>query len=275
MSKVTTSPILPLKAGNAIAFAFNDDGTLDRKSADKAVTNPGTVESIGRTNTTETKEYPDGNSRYPMTIRTLKINDRFRVNFSSFQPQLYALVTGESIEEKQNVTMSIVEAKKTIDDTNYTIKLDPPYDGEGMLFVTGVDSTQFTKAETSPQGTGEFSVSADTLTFSSADAGKEVFLSYDYTATEAIESAATTTQKRPEVHLIIGSEVASQPGDKNVYRSNTVIDKCVAVGDVNTPEQKPDTDGWSVEFQVLEPRGGQKPVRTLYDKTPVNTATTT
>lgn len=269
MSKVTTSPVLPLKAGNVIAFAFNVDGTLDRKSADKAVTNPGTVESIGRTNTTETKEYPDGNSRYPMTIRTLKSNDRIRINFSSFQPQLYALVTGESIEEKQDVVMSIVEAKKTIGDTDYTIKMDPAYDGEGMLLVTGIDSTQFTKTETTPQSAGEFSVSADILTFSSADAGKEVFLSYDYTATNVIESAATTTQRRPELHLIIGSEVVSQPGDKNVYRSNTIIDKCVAVGDVNTPEQKPDTDGWSVELQVLEPRGGQKPVKTLYDMTPV------
>ena len=273
MSKVTMSPILPLKAGNAIVFAFNDDGTLDRKSADKAVTNPGTVESIGRTNTTETKEYPDGNSRYPMTIRTLKTNDRFKVNFSSFQPQLYALVTGESIEEKQNVTMSIIEEKKTIDDTAYTIKMDPVYDGEGMLFVTGVDSTQFAKVESAPM-TGEFSVSADTLTFSSADAGKEAFLSYDYKAAEAVESSASKTQKRPELHLIIGSEVASQPGDKNVHRSNTVIDKCVAVGDLNPPEQKPDTGGWGVEFQVLEPRGGQKPVKTLYDKTPVTTATT-
>jgi hypothetical protein len=132
------------------------------------------------------------------------------------------------------------------------------------------------KAETAPtKCTGEFSVSADTLTFSSADAGKEVFLSYDYTATEGGRISGNDNAKRPEVHLILGSEVASQPGDKNVRRSNTVIDKCVAVGDVSTPEQKPDTDGWSVEFQVLEPRGGQKPVRTLYDKTPVNAVPTT
>lgn len=268
MSKVLMSPILPLKAGRVIAFRFGDDGTLDRKSADKVVTNPGTVESISRTNSVETKEYPDGNSRYPMTIRTLKANDRFRVNFSSFQPELYALVTGESIEKKENVTMSVIEAKKTIDDEKYTIKMNPVYDGEGMFFVTGTDSTQFTKTDSTP-GVGEFSVSADTLTFSSADAGKEVFLSYDYTATEAVESAASTTQKRPPLHLIFDSEVAKQPGDVNAYRSNMIIDKCTAVGDINTPEQKPDTDGWSVEFQVLEPRGGQKPVRTLYDQTPI------
>lgn len=268
MSNVTTSPILPLRAGNAIAFKFNDDGTLNKTSADTAMTNNGTVESIGRTNSTETKEYPDGNSRYPMTIRTLKANDKFKINFSSFQPRFYALVTGESIEEKQSATMSVVEEKKTIDDATYTIKMDPVYDGTGMLFVTGIDSTQFTKAESAP-ATGEFSVSADTLTFSSADAGKEVFLSYDYTATSAVESASSTTQKRPAIHLIIGSEVAKQPGDVNAYRSNTIIDKCVAVGDINTPEQKPDADGWSVEFQVLEPRGGQKPVKTLYDKAPV------
>lgn len=272
MSKVTTSPILPLRAGNVIAFQFDADGTLDKKTAEKAMTNNGTVQSIGRTNSTETKEYPDGNSRYPMTVRTLKTNDKFKVNFTSFQPNLYALVTGESIEEKQSVTMSVVEEKKTIDDTTYTIKTDPVYDGTGMLFITGVDSTQFTKVESAP-ATGEFSVSADTLTFSSADAGKEVFLSYDYTAASAVESAASTTQKRPAIHLIIGSEVAKQPGDVNAYRSNTIIDKCVAVGDVNTPEQKPDTDGWSVEFQVLEPRGGQKPVKTLYDKAPTTAVT--
>jgi len=268
MSNVLCNPILPLKAGNAIVFKFDKDGTLDRSSAEKAVTNIGTVESIERTSTVETKEYPDGNSRYPMTIRTLKINDRFRINFSSFQPNFYALVSGESIEEESDVVMSIVEKSMVIDDLTYKIELDPVYNGTGMLLVTGADSTQFKKVTDTPE-VGEFSVSGDSLLFASADAGKEVFLSYDYVATKAVVSSGSTTQKRPEVHLIIGSEVASQPGDKNVYRSNTVIDKCVAVGDINTPEQKPDTDGWSVEFQMLEPRGGQSPVKTMYDMEPV------
>jgi len=270
MNKVTTSPILPLRAGNVAVFRFNANGTLS-KTADKAVTNPGTVSSIERTHSVETKELPDGNSQYPMTIRDTKTNDRIRVNFSSFQPQLYALVAGENIEDKQNVTMSIVEEKKTIDDTNYTIKLDPTYDGKGMLLVTGIDSTQFAKAESTPTA-GEFSVSADTLTFSSADAGKEVFLTYDYTATEATVSSATTTPKRPAIHLIVGTDVSSQPGDANAYRNNIVVDKCKAVGDLKPPDQKTDTDGWSVEFQVLEPRGGQPPIKTITDKTPIGTA---
>ena len=64
MSKVTTSPILPLRAGNVVAFRFNADGTLS-KTADMAVTNPGTVSSIERTHSVETKELPTG------TVNTL------------------------------------------------------------------------------------------------------------------------------------------------------------------------------------------------------------
>jgi len=250
-----------------IAFAFNADGTLS-KTAEKAVTNPGTVASIERTNSIEEKELPDGNSQYPMTVRGIKTNDRIRINFSSFQPQLYALLAGETIEEKQDATMSIVEEKKTIDAEKSTIELDPAYDGTGMLLVTGIDSTPFAKVDAAVK-VGEFSVSADTLTFNSADAGKEVFLSYDYTATSAVVSSASTKPKRPAVHMIIGSEVATQPNDRTAYRSNIVVDRCKAVGDLKPPDQKPDTDGWSIEVQVLEPRGGFPPIQTITDKTAI------
>ena len=268
MGNVKISPNLPLRAGTMIAFNFDADGTLS-KTVDKAVTNPGTVASIERTHSVETKELPDGNSQYPMTIRDIKTNDRVKINFSSFQPQIYAMFAGETIEEQQDVTMSIIEEKRTIDGDDFTIKLEPSYDDTGMLLVTGIDSTVFEfEKETNPPAAGQFSISADALIFNSADAGKEVFLSYDYTAPNAVVSSASTKPKRPAVHMIIGTEVASQPGDVNIYRSNIVVDKCRAVGDLKPPDQKTDADGWSLEVQVLEPRGGQSPIKTITDQTP-------
>jgi len=258
------NPILPLKAGKIILFKFNSNGTLTKTAANVAMNN-GTVASIERGRSIETKELPDGNSQYPMTVRDLKVNDTLKVNMSSFQPALYAMLSGEEIAEETDVTMSLVEVEETIDETDFTVVLNPAYDGEGMLLVAGVDSTPFAKVTETP-ATGEFSVSADTLTFNSTDAGKGILIAYDYTAAEATSSALPETIKRPALHAIISSEVTDEPDEQNIYRSNTIIDRCKSVGELKPPDKKPDTDGWSYTLQVLKPRGGQAPVKTLIDK---------
>jgi hypothetical protein len=107
-----------------------------------------------------------------------------------------------------------------------------------------------------------------TLTFNSADAGKGLLIAYDYDSAEVMSSSLPITIKRPALHAIVSSE-ATDETEVNVYRSNIIIDRCKAVGDLKPPDQKPDAEGWNFTLQVLKPRGGQKPVETRYDKIPV------
>lgn len=264
---------MPLWAGKIILFKFNPDGTLTKTTANAAMNN-GTVASIERGRSIETKELPDGNSQYPMAVRDIKVNETLKVNMSSFQPTLYGLLSAEEITEEQNATMSLVEVEKAIpEEEPYTVTLDPAYDGKGMLLIVGTDSTPFSKVDPAagPTGAGEFAVSTENpgeLIFNAADAGKSIYISYDYETSEVASSALPETIKRPALHAIISSDVTDED-EINTYRYNIIIDRCKAVGELKPPDQKPDADGWSFTLQVLKPRGGHKPVETRYDKIPV------
>jgi len=255
--------LIPLKAGKIVFFKFNPDGTLLKTSANASLNN-GTVASIARGRTFNTKELPDGNNQYPMGVYDIGVNDTITVNMSSFQPALYAMLSGEDVEDIQDDTMTMVEKEITIpDEAPYAVTLDPAYDGIGAILAIGEDGTLYEKTESSPS-TGGFSVSGDVLTFSSADAGKSLLVTYDYKANTS-SSGLPETVKRPVLHAIISTEYQDKD-QRNSYRANIIIDRCKATGELAPPEQKTDPDGWSFTLQVLKPRGGKRPVETKYEK---------
>lgn len=257
VDKIQLPSLLPLKAGKIILFKFNADGTLTKNTANASLNN-GTVSSISRGRTINTKELPDGNSQYPMGEYDISVGENITVNMSSFQPALYAMLSGEETTDVANDTMTMVEQEITVpDEAPYTVEIDPAYNGTGILLAVGADSTPFSKADSTP-ATGEFSVSGDTLTFNSADAGKGLFITYDYDASTST-SGMPETVKRPVLHAIISTDYQDSAQLSN-YRANIVVDRCKATGELKPPDQKPDPDGWSFTLKVLKPRGGKRPV---------------
>jgi hypothetical protein len=261
--KLQFPELLPLKAGKIILFKFNADGTLTKTAANASLNN-GTVASIGRGRTFNTKELPDGNSQYPMGVYDIGVNDTIVVNMSSFQPAIYAMLTGEEVKENPSDTMTMVEKEITIpDEAPFTVELDPAYNGTGTILAVGTDSTPYTKTDSAP-ATGEFSVSGDTLTFNSADAGKGLLITYDYDAS-TVSTGLPETVKRPILHAIISTDYQDKD-QLNTYRANIIIDRCKSEGELKPPDQKSDPDGWSFTLRVLKPRGGKRPVDTKYEK---------
>lgn len=258
MPKIQLPSLLPLKAGKIVLFKFNPDGTLEKTEANASLNN-GTVASIGRGRTINTKELPDGNSQYPMGVYDIGVNETVVVNMSSYQPALYAMLSGEETVDNASDTMTMVEQEITIpEEAPYTVTLDPAYNGTGMILAVGVDSTTYSKVAEPPAAAGEFSVSGDVLTFNSADAGRGLFITYDYTASTS-SSGLPETVKRPQLHAIISTDYQDEK-QLNTYRANIIVDRCKATGELAPPEQKTDPDGWSFTLQVLKPRGGRKPV---------------
>jgi len=255
--------LVPLKSGKIVLFKFNADGTLTKTAANASLNN-GTVTSIGRGRNFNTKELPDGNSQYPMGVYDIGVNDTVIVNMSSFQPALYAMLSGEDVTDNADDTMSMVEQEITIPDTTpFTVTLDPAYDGTGMILTVGIDSTPYTKTASAP-ATGEFSVSGDVMTFNSADAGKGLFVTYDYDASTS-SAGLPETVKRPILHAIISTDYQDS-GQLATYRANIIVDRCKSTGELKPPDQKVDPDGWSFTLQVMKPRGGKRPVDTKYEK---------
>ncbi|MBA1335830.1 MAG: hypothetical protein HPY66_1648 [Firmicutes bacterium] len=258
---------IPLKAGKIIFFKFNTNGTLTKNAANACMNN-GTVASITVNRTFNTSELPDGNSQFPMGVYDTGVVEEYTVNMSSFQPAVHALLSGEDIEEKETDTMTMVEVEKTIDAAAYTVTLNPVYDGTGIVLAAGKDGSDFEKVSADPAA-GEFMVSAGLMTFNSADAGKEILVTYDYATAATMTGELPEAIKRPALHAIISTETTDEK-QINAYRSNIVIDCCKATGSLSRPPLQDEAAGWSYTLRVLKPRGGFPPVYTKHELAPVS-----
>lgn len=250
-------PLVFKESGKIILAKFQADGTLKMDPSDMVIAN-GTVQSIQPNINFAVTELPDGNSLFPMGRYDTGVTGQVVVTMSSFQPNLYAALIGTSVKDVPGDTLWSADTEAIIpDETPYTIKLDHTPKTNGNLFVAGEDGTMFTKAEAEPEA-GKYSVTDDTLTFAADDAGKTVFISYEWT-TNAKTFGIETAGARPVLHAII-SGYAVDEGELNRYPVNIIIDKCKATDNINMPPRQKTPEPWSFTLGVERPRPGRRPV---------------
>lgn len=256
-------PIIFPQAGNITLVKYSSDGTLDFANAVTAV---GTVQSITPGVNYATSELQDGNSQWPLGIFDTGINATLRVSMSSFQPNLYAALIGTNVTEAANDTLWAVEEGAIVPSASpYEVTLAyTPVTG-GTIIVAYTDGkllTQVTDA-TSLTAAGQYYVSGSTITFHSADAGKEVLITYEYSATNVTSFGIPESVIRPALHAII-SVKATDESQVGQYNANIIIDKCKGEGNINTPALQKDPQAWEFTLRVLKPRHGMKAVDFKY-----------
>lgn len=242
--------------GGKIAFVpHKADGTVDFS---KMLTNTGVVNSINFGMNINTSELPDGNSDFPMGVYDTGREGTVEPNMSSYNPHLEAILTGADYEEsKASAQMWSIDEEISVPLASpYTVKLTAA--PNGTTVVVDAASSPFVKVSSSPE-TGQFSVSADTITFSSADAGRPLYVTYDSLENDVNEIAMKSIGARP-VYMAIIQGLATDKDEVTQYNFNLIVDKVKAQGQVGGPVLQRSPQGWSYTLRVLKPRPGYAPV---------------
>jgi len=144
------------------------------------------------------------------------------------------------------------------DSSPYTVTLKHTPDASRPIILVDADASAWVKVSSTP-AQGQYSISASTVTFNSADAGKTVFITYDYTATNAKSFGLPKEPKRVAYELIITGEATGED-ESTMYEVATIIDKCKVQGTISPPQQGREPQPVSITFNVQRPRGGKRAV---------------
>jgi hypothetical protein len=100
-------------------------------------------------------------------------------------------------------------------------------------------------------------VSATTVTFSSAQAGKEIIVAYSEALTANTTSLDAATNNAVFRLAVMGEAVKSKD-EGTVKKDHLIVDRVSVDGDVSMPDRENQPKPWTVTFKIQEPRTGYK-----------------
>lgn len=257
-------PIYFPKGGNIVLVEYGSDGSLSF-TPDKMTTSAGMVNSIQITANRATSDLQDGNSPYPGAVVTTGGEVTVEVNLTSFQPALFARLVGTTIDPLSSEDFWEVEEGMTVPSASpYTTTTAHAYKEAATFVLVTKDNSPFTKVASNPAA-GQFSASGSTVTFNSADAGKEVLATYVWTAANGTGVGFEADLGKPQVLHAIMSGKGTTDDQLSKVNVNYVVDRCIATGDMNPPIWQKDPQGWSFTLRGIKPRSSQKMAHLKYN----------
>lgn len=254
-------PIFFSKAGKLKVTKFKSDGTLSTDPADIYFRN-GAIQSIAPTVNITTVALPDGNSDWDAAEPDTGKEGSLLANFSFMPIGLYAFLMGTTVEELTNTTMPAIDEEISIPDASpYAVTLAHTPDASKPIILVDQDVsawTQTANASAVPEQ-GQYTISAAAAVFNSADAGKPVFITYDWTALAAQGFGLPKSGSRSVLHLEISDEAMGED-ESTVYDAALIVDRCKSTGNINPPELGRNPQPQGITFKVLKPRGNNKAV---------------
>jgi hypothetical protein len=253
-------PIYFQKAGKLMLTKYT--AGVPVRSATKSYFRNGAVQSIQPSVNVKTTELPDGNSDWPAAEVDTGREGNVVVNLSYMPIDLYAFIMGTTVDDLTDTPMPIVDYEITIPDASpYEVTLTHTPDTSRAIILVGQDASAWaqTASISAVPTERQYTISAAAAVFNSADAGKSVFLTYDYTALTAKSFGLPKSGSRTAMELVIQGEATGED-ESTIYDVAIIVDKCKATGNVNPPELGREPKPTSVTFKVLKPRGTNKAV---------------
>lgn len=217
----------------------------------------GVVQSLVPSITNNVSELEDGNSDWNYVFSAGKAGT-LTVNLNSFQPRLYAALITATFEDETDLNIRRIQEITVPSESPYTVELLKTPEEDNINLVNEDDSP-FVKTGTSPAA-GEFSVSADTLEFNSADAETYLVVAYDYKSTNAKQSQLPESVNDDNFRLTIAGEAVLKHDEGTRKVDSMTFDKVRAEGEVAMPSRQREPQTWTFNMRVLRPRPGQKVV---------------
>jgi hypothetical protein len=250
-------PIFFQKAGKIRLNKYVDGKPVT--SPETTFTRAGVVQSIQPNITINGTPIPDGNSLWNAINPDTSIEGDVVVTLGTMPPDLYAFIMGDKVTELTNVSFPINDEEILIPDTSpYTVTLENTPDTDKPIILVGADASAWAKVSATP-AKGQYSVSASAVEFSSADKGKTVFATYNYTADKGKSFGLPKNPRRTSMELIISGE-ATGDDESTMYNVATIVDRCKVQGTISPPQQGREPQPVSITFNVQKPRGNKRAV---------------
>lgn len=254
------------RPGHALFVPVNADGTLDYANA---VRNTAVINTITITNSKTKTDIPDGNSFYPAGDRVTAIAGTVAIEFSTVDPAIWAMSSGTTVETTASDSMiKMYEYMKIGEDGK--IEVDEQYKTDAFVKVVGSDGTEYEKVTSASPEAGEFTIAyADnktTLTFATADAGKNVAITMTVVASTMSYGQDRTAMK---YHKIIIDTEYSTLNDTEKIPVNFIISQASISGDMVDALQKDPSATKTLTYNMYAPLPGEKPYEVKYKNTTV------
>lgn len=251
-------PIYFTKAGKFRLTRFTSAGALSTDPADIYFRN-GAIQSMVPTININTTSLPDGNSDFAAAEPDTGKEGNILINLSFMPIDLYAFIMETTVEDLVDTPMPAIDVELTVPEASpFTVTLDHTPDTTRPIILVDADASAWVKVADTP-AVGQYSVSAALVTFNSEDAGKSVFINYDWTALTAKSFGLSKSGSRKALHLEISDEATGED-ETTMYDSATIVDRCKVTGNINPPEKSKEPKPQGINFKVLKPRGNKKAV---------------
>jgi len=245
------------KAGTFILIPYTN-GVPDKS---KQYVEAGVVDTIRKTKATTTVDMNDGNDTYPAHTYVTNEVVGYDITLNTYSPKLDAMLHGYTYLTGTDADSSMETIVKHNIGTDALDLTDTPPISVGdvlQIFVSDHDGTVFTSTTSDPSaGQFKFDTSAKTVTFASADAGKEVIVDVIYQGDNVVQIQAPETPTLPVFQVVILGDVCSA-NESQQYRTVSTIDR-VSVANVTLPNQSNQPGGsWTFSLNAKKPRAGHK-----------------
>lgn len=248
------------RPGNVMFIPVTADGTLDYANA---IRNTAVINTITVTNSKTKTEIPDGNAFYPAGDRVTAISGTVAIEFSTVDPTIWAMCSGNEVVNTNNDTMLKIYDYDKIGEDNI-IEFEDQYKTDGFVQVIGSDGTAYEKVASSP-AVGEFSIAyADnktTLTFAAADANKDVAVSMMVVAKTMSYSQGRKAMKNYKI--VIDTEYSTL-NDTEKIPVNVEVSQASVSGDMVDALQKDPSATKTLTFNMYAPLPGEQPYQVKF-----------
>jgi hypothetical protein len=201
----------------------------------------------------------DGNSLWSANSVATGFEPTVTVTLNSYSPKLHAELLGGSFSYSGSEDMFTVGEEGLIPSSaSYTVTLAHNYKSGGFIAVCGTDGSPWVKTASAPAAK-QYSISATTLTFNSADAGAEIYATYEWTDPDASHMELPSEINPKTVQLLISgkAEPASGGASKTL---NLTFDRAKVTGATALPALSKTPGNWQLPFTILKPRNTRNAV---------------
>ncbi len=219
----------------------------------------GVVQSVDVSLNVKTATLEDGFSDYDLMF-SQGMDGSITVNLNSFQPKLYAGLSGATFTENSSYAIRHIIESRIPSSAPYTIdvKNEGTPASDPVPVVHDATDSPYVKVSSTPT-TGQFSVSGSVFTFSSADAGQEVVLAFDVSESgDKMELPAQST--RSVFQMVLAGEAVLAEDEGTIKHDSMIFDSVAPTGDLKPPTRSKTPGGWSFTMAMQKPRAGRKPV---------------
>jgi len=219
----------------------------------------GVVQSVDVSLNVKTATLEDGFSDYDLVF-SQGMDGSITVNLNSFQPKLYAGLSGATFTENSSYAIRHIIESRIPSSAPYTI--DVKNEGtpatDPVPVVHDATDSPYVMVSSNPN-TGQFSVSGSVFTFSSVNAGQEVVLAFDVSETgDKMELPAQST--RSVFQMVLAGEAVLAEDEGTIKHDSMIFDSVAPTGDLKPPTRSKTPGGWSFTMAMQRPRTGKKPV---------------